>query len=157
MVGAILLSPTDAGSQEPIMGSAQRVVVARTRAPRYAAVQHCLEYLGSEHSDVVSRGAIGRSCSSRVFFWKLHHALRTRHSTSMHRSALWLTFPSRHTNSFVWLYTRPAASTLNMAVDSGISFTRKHMISVLTSHDHDHPIIFLSCSGGCETTPASSV
>ena len=31
------------------MGSAQRVVVARARAPRDAAVEHCLEYLGSEH------------------------------------------------------------------------------------------------------------
>ena len=40
---------TDAASQEPVVGSAQRVVVARARAPRDAAVQHCLEYLGSEH------------------------------------------------------------------------------------------------------------
>ena len=49
MVGAIVLSPTDAASQEPVVGSAQRVVVARARAPRDAAVQHCLEYLGSKH------------------------------------------------------------------------------------------------------------
>ena len=39
--------PTDAASQKPVVGSAQRVVVARARAPRDAAVQHCLEYLGS--------------------------------------------------------------------------------------------------------------
>ena len=32
-----------------MLGSAQRVVVARARAPRDAAMQHCLEYLGSEH------------------------------------------------------------------------------------------------------------
>ena len=32
------------------MGSAQRIVVAREWAPRDAAVQHCLEYLGSEHT-----------------------------------------------------------------------------------------------------------
>ena len=32
VVGAmIVLSPTDAASQEPVMGSAQRVVVARAR------------------------------------------------------------------------------------------------------------------------------
>ena len=48
MVGAIVISPTDAASQEAVVGSAQRVVVARARAPRDAAVQHCLEYLDSE-------------------------------------------------------------------------------------------------------------
>ena len=32
-----------------MVGSAQRVVVARARAPRDAVVQHCLEYLDSEH------------------------------------------------------------------------------------------------------------
>ena len=46
-VGAIVLSPTNAASQESVVGSAQRVVVARARAPRDAVVQHCLEYLGS--------------------------------------------------------------------------------------------------------------
>ena len=112
-----------------------------------------------------SRGALGRSYSSRVYFRKLHHALRMRRSTSMDRSVLWLTFPPRYINSLVWLYTWPAASTLNVAVDSGISFARKHMISVLAS-DTVRPnaahtttitfIIFLSCSGDCETTPASS-
>ena len=49
MVGALVLSPTDAASQEPVVGSAQRVVVARARAPRDAAVQHYLEYFGSKH------------------------------------------------------------------------------------------------------------
>ena len=47
VIGALVLLPTDAASQEPVVGSAQRVIVARTRAPRDAVVQHCLEYLGS--------------------------------------------------------------------------------------------------------------
>ena len=47
VVGAIVLPPTDAASQEAVVGSAQREVVARARVPRDAAVQHCLEYLGS--------------------------------------------------------------------------------------------------------------
>ena len=47
MVGAIELSPTHAASQEPVVGSAPRVVVARTRASRDADAQHYLEYLGS--------------------------------------------------------------------------------------------------------------
>ena len=80
MVGAIVLSPTDAASQEPVVGSAQRVVVARARAPRDAAVQHGLEYLGS-------REALGRSYSLKVYLRKLHRALRMRRSTSMDRSA----------------------------------------------------------------------
>ena len=69
-----------------------------------------------------SRGALRWSYSSRVYFRKLHYAVRIRRSTSMDRSALWLTFPPRYANSFVWLYTWPAASTLNVAVDSGITF-----------------------------------
>ena len=48
-VGAIVLSPTDTASQEPVVGSAQRVVVARARAPRDAVAQPCLEYLDSLH------------------------------------------------------------------------------------------------------------
>ena len=47
VVGAIVLSPTDAASQEPLAGSAQRFVVSRARASRDAAVQHYLEYLVS--------------------------------------------------------------------------------------------------------------
>ena len=57
MVGAIIISPTDAACQEAVVGSAQRVVVARARAPRDAAVQHCLEYLGSEHPDFELEGS----------------------------------------------------------------------------------------------------
>ena len=56
MVGAIVLSPTDAASQEAVVGSAQRILVARGRAPRDAAVQHCLECLGSEHPDFELEG-----------------------------------------------------------------------------------------------------
>ena len=47
MAGAIVFSPTDAASQETVVDSVQRVVVARARAPRHAAIQHCLEYLSS--------------------------------------------------------------------------------------------------------------
>ena len=93
------------------------------------------------------------------------HCVCMRWSTSMDKSASWVTSPPKYTNSFVWLHTRPTTSTLNMAVDSGIPFVRKHIISVLTSNKARPnaaytttitPIIFLSCSGDCETTPASS-
>ena len=50
-----------------------------------------------------------------------------RRLPSIDRPVLRLTFPPRYTNSFVWLYSWPAASTLNVAVDSGIPFVRKHM------------------------------
>ena len=52
-----------------------------------------------------------------------------------------------------------------MAVDSGIPFARKHMISVLAADTvrpkaaHTTtitPIIFLTCSSNCETTPTLS-
>ena len=88
-----------------------------------------------------------------------------RRWTSMDRSALWLTFPPKYTNSFAWLYTYPPASTPNMAVDFGIAFVRKHMISALAfdtvrpnaAHTTTTtPIIFLNCFNDFETTPASS-
>ena len=47
VVGVIVLSLTDAASQEAVVGSAQRMVVAGARALGDAAVKHCLEYLGS--------------------------------------------------------------------------------------------------------------
>ena len=166
VVGAIVLSQTDAVSQESFLGSTQRVVVVCARAPRDAAVQHCIEYLGSWHPDFeLEESARSVVQFEGVLFRKLHRALRMHRSTSMESSALWLTSAPRYTNSFVvWLYTLPAASTLNMAVDSGTPFARKHMISVLASDTvrpnaaHTttiNPIIFLSFSGDCETTPTS--
>ena len=57
MVGAIALSPSDAAGQEAVVGSAQRVVVTRARAPRDAAIQHCLEYFGFQHPDLKLEGS----------------------------------------------------------------------------------------------------
>ena len=42
-------------------------------------------------------------------------------------------FPPEVHNSFVWLYIWLAASTLNIAVNFGIPFVPKHMMSVLAS------------------------
>ena len=57
MVSTIVLSPTDAASQEAVVGSVQLVVVARARAPCDAALQHCLGYLDSEHPDFEVEGS----------------------------------------------------------------------------------------------------
>ena len=56
-MGAIAISPSDAAGQEAMVGSAQRVVVARARAPRDAVVQHCLEYFGFQHPDLELEGS----------------------------------------------------------------------------------------------------
>ena len=72
MVGAIVLSPTDAASQEPVVDSAQRVVVAYARAPRDAAVQQCLEYLGSRpdsHTQLASNLTLPFFVSSEMTFF----------------------------------------------------------------------------------------
>ena len=54
----IVISPTDAAILETVVNSAQRVVVVRARTPRDAAVQHCLEYLGSKHPDLELEGSV---------------------------------------------------------------------------------------------------
>ena len=64
MVGAIVLLLTDAASQEPVVGSAQRVVMARARAQRNAAVQHCVEFVASrryfQHAHFVPIVGVGK-------------------------------------------------------------------------------------------------
>ena len=89
VVGTIVLSPTDAASQEGVVGSAQRVDVARAGAPCNAAVQHC-STLALSVRILSSSGALSRSYSSRVYFRKLHHALHQRQLTSMDRLALFV-------------------------------------------------------------------
>ena len=58
VVGANALSPSGAAGQEAVVGSAQRVVEARTRALRDIAVQHCLEYFGFQHPDLELEGRL---------------------------------------------------------------------------------------------------
>ena len=65
-----------------MLGSSQRVVSARARTLRDAAGHRLLV------SGYSARGALGRSYSERVYFRKLHHALRMCRSTSMDRSLL---------------------------------------------------------------------
>ena len=67
-----MILPTDAASQEPVVGSAQRVIVARARASRDTAVQHCSSTSALSIRILSSRGALDRSYSSRVYFRKLH-------------------------------------------------------------------------------------
>ena len=138
----------------------------RARVPRDSAVHHCLEYLGSEHPGFQLEGSARFVVQFEGELSKpVLHVLRLRQLTSMYRLALWSAFPPRYTNTFVWLYTWTVASTLNVVVDSSILFGRKHMISVLAPETvrpnavHTTtvaPIIFLSCSGDCETTPPAS-
>ena len=56
MVGQEAFLSCDAASQEAVVGSAQRVVVTRARAPRDTAVQHCLGYFGFQHLDLEMDG-----------------------------------------------------------------------------------------------------
>ena len=65
MVGTVALSSTDAATQNAVVGSSQRVVVARARDPRVAAVQHYLEYLDAQHPDLELEGG----ARSVVQFW----------------------------------------------------------------------------------------
>ena len=55
--GAIVLSPTDAASQQAVVGSAQHVVVACSRGSWDEVLEHCLEYLASEHPDFHLEGS----------------------------------------------------------------------------------------------------
>ena len=165
MVDAIVLSPTDAVSQEHVVGSAQRVGVARARAPRDTAVQHCLEYLGSQHPDFE---LVGSARSVVQFEGVLPEAAPcVAYAPADLDGQVGIVVD---VSSEVYYLDRlvvhvARCHTLDVAMDSGIRFASKHMISILASDtvrpNAAHtttitPIIFLSCSGDCETTPASS-
>ena len=101
MVGALVISPTDGASEEAVVGSAPRVVVSRARAPRNAALQHFLEYLGFYHSDFEHKRNARSTVQFEGVLLELNHALRMRRLARIDRSALWLTFPPMYTNPFV--------------------------------------------------------
>ena len=102
----VVPSPTNAASQESVVGSAQRVVVASARAPRDSAVQHCLEYPGSWPPDfeleenarsvvqfegVLPEAAPCVACAPVDLDGQVGIVVDVP--------------PPRYTNSFVWLYT----------------------------------------------------
>ena len=95
-----------------------------------------------------SRGALGQSYSSRVYFRKLHHALRMCRSTSMDRSvSLWLRFPQVYElvrlvvhltgclyvgyGGFLRHPLRALTYDLNLSLRYGEAKRR--------AHDHNHP------------------
>ena len=125
-----MLSPTHAASQEAVVGSTQRAVVARRRTPRHSAVQHCRKYLDSEHPDFELEGSARSAVQFEGVRPEAAPCVAYAPVNLDGRVRIVVDVPPRYTNSFVWLYTWPAASTLNIAVDTGIPFTRKHMISV---------------------------
>ena len=71
-VGAFILSPTHATSQEAVVGSGRRVALARALAP-YSSVTST-SALSIQNLSL--REVLGRSYSSRVYFRNLHHAMR---------------------------------------------------------------------------------
>ena len=159
MVGAIVLSPTDAASQEAVVGWAERVVVARARAPRDLVPQHYrLEYFGCYHPDFDLEGG----ARSVVQFEGV--LPKAAPCVAYAPVDLVVGVPPE-----VYELVRLVVHLVGCfyAEYDGGGLVRKHMVSVLAS-DTVRPnaahtttiiasIIFLSCSGDCETTPASSV
>ena len=81
----------------------QRVVMARARTPRDAAVQHCFEYLGSEHPD----SELGGSVRSVVQFESVLPQAATCVAyvpvDSDEQIGIMVDISPGYTNSFVWL------------------------------------------------------
>ena len=165
MVGAIIFAPTGAPSEEPVVGLAQRVVVARAGASRDAAVQHSLEYPGSEHLEFELEGGARSVVEFEGVLPEAAPCVAYALVDLDGQVGTVVDVPPRYTASLVWLFTWSAASTLIMAVDSVIPLVCKDIISVLDSDtlrlNVVHmttitPIIFLSFSGDTETTPSLS-
>ena len=148
-----------------MVGSAQRVVMARARAPRDAAVQQCLKYLGSSHPDFELEG----SARSVVQFEGVLPEAASCDACApvdLDGQVGIMVDVTLEVYKFVCLVVH-LARCLYVEYGGGLRlpFARKHVISVLASNtvrpNAAHtttitPIIFLSCSGGCKTTSASS-
>ena len=128
----------------------------RARAPRDTAVPHCLDYLGSEHPNFELEGSARSIVQFEGLLPEAAPCIAHAPIDLNGQVSIVVDVPPRYTNSLVWLYTLPFASTLNVEVDSGIPFVRKHMVSVFASDtvrpNAAHtttitPIIFLSYSG----------
>ena len=152
----MVLSPTNAASREAMVGSGQRVVVARARALRDAAVQHCLEHLGYEYPDFELEGSARWVVQFEGVLTEATPCVAYT-PVDLDRQIGIVVDVSPEVYKLVRLVVHPAAaSTLNVAVNSGISFVHKDMITVLASDtvrpNAEHrttitPIIFLSCWG----------
>ena len=137
VVGAIIISPINAASQKPVVGSAQRVVVACAQAPCDAAVQHCLEYLGSEHPDFDLEG----SARSVVQFEGV-----------LPEAAPCVAYAPIDLDLQVGIVVDVLPEVyelLRLVVRLARCLYAAHTTTIA-------PIIFLGCSDDCETTPASS-
>ena len=145
-----------------MVGSAQRVVVACAWAPRDAVTQHCLEYLGSEHSDLEFEGS-ARSVVRLEGVVKEAAPYVAYAPVDLDGQVGIVVDIPPEVYELVRLVVH-LVSCLCMAVDSGIPFASKHMISVLAYNTVRTnaaltititAIILLSCSRDCATTPAS--
>ena len=103
MVGAIVLSSTDAASQKGVVGSAQSAAVALSRAPRDAVVQRCLQYPCFQHPDFELEG----SARSAVQFEGVisEDAPCVACAPADLDGQAVVDAPPEAQNSFVWLYT----------------------------------------------------
>ena len=165
MVSAIVLSPTDRASQEAVVGWAQRVVVTCAWAPRDAAFQHCLEYLSSEHPDSELEGS-ARSVGQFEGIL-LEAALYVAYvPVDLDGQVKIVVDVPPDVYELVRLVVH-LARCLYAECGDGLRhpFRTKHMILLLASDTVSpnaahtttiKPVIFLRCSGNCETTPASS-
>ena len=90
------------------MGSAQRVVVVRARAPRDAAVQLCLEYLGYEHPDFELKGSARSAVQFEDVLPGAAPCVAYVPVDLDGQVGIMVDMPPRYTNSFVWLQTWPA-------------------------------------------------
>ena len=121
MVGAIVISPTDAASQGVAVGSAKGAILARARAPRDAVVQYCLEYLGSSHPNFELEGS-ARSVVHEGVLPEAAPCVAYAPVDLDGQVGIVVDITPRYTDLFVSLLTWPTASTLNMTVDSDIPF-----------------------------------
>ena len=169
MVGAIVISPTDAASQEARMGSAQHVLVARVWASRDAAVQHyCLDYLGSEHPDfeldgsarsvIIQFEGVLPEIASCVAYAPIDLDRQFGVVVGVPLEVYELVRLVKYLPRCLyaecrWRWTRASPSCVNMTISVLTSDTMRPNAAHTTTIT---PIIFLGCSGECETTPASS-
>lgn len=95
--------PSDAAGQQAVVGSRQRIVVARAWISHDAVVKQCSKYFGFQHPDFELDGSA--RLVIKVYFRKPHQAVCMRRPTSMKVSVVVDDNPRGIRNRTFVLYT----------------------------------------------------
>ena len=161
----IVLSPTDTLSQGAVVGSAERLVVPHARAPRDAAVQQCRRYFCFLHPDLEFEGRARSVVQSEGIAPEAapcvtdapvdlggHIGVVVDIPRVIYELVRLVVYLARYLYAEYGGGLRHPLHAYTHDLSRRLQYSRLNAAHTTTITSN----IFLTCSGDCETTPASS-